>query len=254
MILKQVHYKVGTWPIWLATLVAVEVITLLGLATGLVVVLWPGQAAAIGTVLSALAALALAAITLAVVLLNRQLLKATAEAVKAATAEAAASSRQAELTADSVREMRTSRHLEFRPFLIRQDLRDIRTSPAGLETRLYQMQNIGRGPALNCIFLREYQTPGGRVYQRAGPVDLAPGADVRLPAEPVGSAAPQSLLHGGDHLDEVLLCQDQFNNVLRFSPGYATPKEWQYEVDEEGMEQNVPDWVDSYMAMLRSRP
>lgn len=247
--------KIGTWPAWLALVVAVEVMTVLGLATGLVVVLWPGQAAAIGTVLSALAALALAAITLSVVLLNRQLLKATTEAVTAATAEAAASSRQAELTAESVREMRTSRHLEFRPLLIRQDLRDIRTSPPdSLETRIYEMKNIGRGPALNCMFLREHQTPTGRIYQRAGPVDLAPGADVRLPAEPVRSAAPQSLLHGGDRLDEVLLCQDQFNNVLMFHPGYATPKEWEYEVDEEGIEQNVPDWTDSYMTMLRTRP
>ncbi len=236
---------------WLAFIVGLEALIVIALITGVIVVLWPSQAGSIGAVLSALAAFALAAITLVVVLLNRQLLAANTEAVLAATSEAKASNRQADLAEKTLKELQDSRHLEFRPFLICEDQALNELTPDGLVRTQIEIRNVGRGPAINCMYLGEYQTDSGRIYRRSAPIDLAPGGFQQVAAEPVKSPAPQSLLGGKSHLDEILVCQDQFNNVVRFHPGYAYPKEWELELDEEGFPTFVPDWVDSYMGMVR---
>src|ERR1700694_265913 len=252
-------------------------LVLLGTAAVLVIVaivvanFIPTQsAAAIATVLVAVSTLALAALTAVLLVLNNRILSATLEAVQAtkesavatrdeaeATREEATATReqaeatkeQAETGNESLREIRRSRELDWRPFLVRVDLGE---TSGNRVTRNVTIQNIGRGPALNCLYVREEETPEGRLFLKSDPINLASGGETfAVEAREQGQAAYPALFQRNEFPRELLLCQDQFGSRYRFTPGYPSVATWALEEWEGG--EDEPGWSRAMEEMLYAR-
>jgi len=109
--------------------------------------------------------------------------------------------------------------------------------------------NIGRGPALNCTYVRAAESADGN-FMRTALFDLGVGHRIELPAEPVESmeANPLSLL--GEKV-EAIFCQDQLGNTIRFLPGTPRPEVFsRVHADGSAM---PPDWTAEYFQLLNYR-
>jgi len=124
----------------------------------------PSESVGLGTVLSGVATLMLAALTAIILIINARVLQATKDAAdatrdaaratqaeaeatvdeaKATREQAEASKAQAETANESLREIRRSRELDFRPYLVRGRL-GYATAAGQQLVQLVSIQNIGR--------------------------------------------------------------------------------------------------------------
>ena len=175
---------------------------------------------------------------------------ATQQEAKATLDQATATKEQAQIANDTLQELRHSRELEWRPILVGTELQG--GVAQGKAFRDLNLRNIGRGPALNSLFLREEAGIDGNRFLSCGPLNLGAGegADVRAleQAEPPHPA----LFHRNEFPRELLICQDQFGNSFRFVPGFPAPEVWTREQDEQGFEAE-PSWVKGMKELLWAR-
>jgi hypothetical protein len=124
----------------------------------------PGQSVGLGAVLSGVATLVLAGLTAIIIIVNARVLQATLDEAKATREQADATREQAKLAAQSIRELQISRELDWRPFVVR--FEGSSHIVKGKLLRDIAIQNIGRGPAINCLYLRQEDSPDGSIFLR----------------------------------------------------------------------------------------
>jgi hypothetical protein len=144
--------------------------------------------------------------------------EATQEEAKATLEQATATKEQARIASDTLRELRQSRELEWRPILV--STGGLPGIALGKAYRDVVLRNIGRGPALNALFLREEATVEGTRFLLGGPVSLGTGESADLHAIEQEKPPHPMLFHRTEMPRELLICQDQLGNTFRFVPGY----------------------------------
>jgi hypothetical protein len=225
----------------------------------------PSISTTLAAMIAGIATLALAALTGVIIVLNAGVLDATRQAAEATKAEAdatleeakatreqaEATREQAKLAARSIRELQISRELDWRPFMVR--FEGSGRFVKGKYRRDMTIQNIGRGPAINCLYLREEYSPDGRIFLRTDPLNLAPGPLIEVPAEQVEEDHPQLFFAQAESPQELIVCHDQFGNFLSFLPGSAGPAVWREERDDRGVliqGEEEPPWVTAMKDIL----
>jgi len=211
----------------------------------------PGISGSVAAMLTGVATLALAALTGAIIVVNAGVLEATRKASEATREQASATKEQAKLAARSIREIQIDRELDWRPFVVRTegDGRIVK----GKLVRDITIQNIGRGPAINALYLRQEASPNGAVFLRTGILNLAVGLAVAVPAEQADEDHPKLFFGQTDSPRELLVCHDQFGNYLCFLPGSAGLGVWREERDERGIliqGEEEPPWVTAMKDIL----
>jgi hypothetical protein len=142
--------------------------------------------------------------------------------------------------------------MDAQPIVVR--LETATHSVQGKIVRDMQFTNIGRGPALNCIYVRE--GAGDKTeYVRTGLFNLAAGQQTSVPAEQndllVGPVFAATELPR-----EALFCQDQFGNSFRFTPGRARPDLHRWSESDVGS-MAEPGWAhafDEWLALPEPEP
>ncbi len=174
---------------------------------------------------------------------TREEAEATQEEAKATLEQATATKEQAKAATDTLAELKRTRELDWRPHLVWKDLGGSST-PDRIERKLH-VQNLGRGPAINAIYLREEEPSGKRHFIASDPFDLAAGA-----AEAVTAVTQPKPAHPGQFTRntlprEEMVCMDQFYTWYRFWPRTIQPEMFTVDFDEEGTPQNwdSPGWV-----------
>lgn len=175
---------------------------------------------------------------------------ATQEEAKATLDQATATKEQAQIANETLQEIRRSRELEWRPILVRTELQS--GVFEGKAYREVNLRNIGRGPALNSLFLREEAGTEGTRFLTCDPVSLAAGEGVDLRAIEKDDPPHPNLFDRNELPRELLICQDQFGNTFRFVPGFPAPMMWSREDDEQGLEAE-PGWVKGMKELLWAR-
>jgi hypothetical protein len=225
----------------------------------------PSISTALAAMIAGIATLALAALTGVIIVLNAGVLDATRQAAEATKAEADATleeakatreqadatREQAKLAARSIRELQISRELDWRPFVVR--FEGSSHIVKGKFLRDVTIQNIGRGPAINCLYLRSEDSPDGSIFLRTDSLNLAPGPAVELSAEQVEEDHPKLFFDQAESPRELLVCHDQFGNFLCFLPGSAGPGVWREERDDRGVliqGEEEPPWVTAMKEIL----
>jgi hypothetical protein len=172
---------------------------------------------------------------------------------QAATAEGAlaAAQEQARIASDTLRELRQSRELEWRPILVRATIESGVSS--GKAYRQVELRNIGRGPALNSLFLREEAATEGSRFLMGGPVSIGAAGTETIRAVEQDKPVHPALFHRDEMPRELLICHDQFGNSFRFVPGFAAPAVWTREEDEQGLAAE-PGWIKGQKEILYGRP
>ena len=220
---------------------------------------------AVANALSGAATVILAGLTVLVLVYNAGVLDATRESAKATREEAEATreearatreqteatKRHADIALESLEELRRSRELDAQPLIVRQET-GARTV-GGRAVRDIDVTNIGRGPALNCVYVRE-SAAIRREIVRTGAFSLAAGHHIPLPAEQIDSDldSATSLFASDDLPREVLVCQDQFGNAFRFTPGFPKP-DVIYRRDLDQPHRAVPQWATVYSSLVAQR-
>jgi hypothetical protein len=239
---------------------------------------WAAVATGIGTFLLALATFRLAQLTKKALDQNREL-------IQTAKAEVEAAISQADSTGRLVQETKTDRELAWRPWLTLKSYtkpslasRAVSTQPPPLlghgnlplDPSIHvEVQNIGRGLALNCRYVGYFSIPdeqtsrapnladgtflGGRDYYRTEPFNLGAGEEASLQANksmPGGQVT--DAIHGtdsGGYVAEVnvLLCIDQFGRKYRFRSGKTYPDAWPPLSDAPpSIVTGAPTWTQSF--------
>jgi hypothetical protein len=252
------------WPLAIVVLgAAAGVLLILGLSMFLAAQ-FPGISTGLAAMITGVATLALAALTGVIIVVNAGVLDATRQAAEATKAEAdatheeaVATREQAEATKEqsrianeSLRELRYSRELEWRPILVK--LSGKGGISHGRSFRDADIRNLGRGPAINALYLREEEGIGSSRFLRAGPQDIAAGEEPKVRAEEQNEPPHPLLFHRHEMPRELLICQDQFGNSFRFVPGFPEPAVWTREDDEKGMGAE-PGWILGMKEILFAR-
>lgn len=212
--------------------------------------------------LAGAATLVLAGLTVLVLVYNAGVLDATRESAQATRDEAEATREEARATRDqaeatreqaeigrqSLEELRRNREMDAQPIVVRLEMAT--HSVQGKTVRDMQFTNIGRGPALNCIYLREGAGDKSE-YMRTGLFNLAAGQQIAVPAEQHDLLVTQ-LFAATDLPREALFCQDQFGNSFRFTPGRARPDLHRWSESDFGSE-TEPGWVHAFNEWLALR-
>jgi hypothetical protein len=113
--------------------------------------------------------------------------------------------------------------------------------------------NIGRGPAINALYLREERSNEESVFLRTGPLNIGQGQEIAVPAEQQDESHPNLFAGQTDFPKELVVCHDQFSNYLCFLPGSAGPWVWREERDERGLPilgEQEPAWVTAVQQIL----
>ncbi len=210
--------------------------------------LFPTISTALAAMITGIATLTLAGLTGVIIIFNAGVLTATREAAEATQAEAEATKAEADATHEAavatreqVTELRISRQLEFRPFVVVSAMADATRTVDQYAVRDLTLRNVGRGPALNTFFVREERSgPGTRVLT-SEPVNLSPGASADVTAWEQEDPHP-ALFDRVDIPRELIFYQDQFANMHRLVPSFLEPAIWTREDDEGGMSAE-PGWV-----------
>jgi hypothetical protein len=174
------------------------------------------------------ATLLLAVATFGIVWRSWGVAKATGDAAGAAADEAKASR-------DLIDEIKTDRQLNWRPYLFLTQSTRLANEP-GKDDYL-DFQNLGRGPAFNCIYARysELQGPGGQVVpewrSHKEPGVIGPASGYQASPAPQAHPIPMHLFQDDDGrmADKpiALLYQDTLsNNAYRLLPPRAKPDIW----------------------------
>jgi len=256
---------------WLVAGVVVVAAGIL-VAAGYVASVLPNASVGIGTVLSGVATLILAGLTAIILIVNARVLKATKDAAeatrdaaratkgeaaatqeeaKATLEQATATKEQAKIASETLRELRQSRELEWRPILVRTTLEH-----GVFEGKIYrqvELQNIGRGPALNALFLREEAGSEGTRFVMGGPVSIGAAATAMIRAVEQDQLPHPALFHRDEMPRELLICHDQFGNTFRFVPGFPEPAIWTRDEDQQGVAAE-PGWIKGQKEILYERP
>lgn len=232
------------------------------------------QSVGAGTILSGVSTLFLAGLTAIILIVNARVLQATRDAAEAtrdaaratkdeavatekeaeATFEqAAATKEQALIANETLKELRRTRELEWRPILVRDE------SNAGVKDgkawRDVSLRNIGRGPALNCLVVREEMGTDTARFLASQPVSLGAAEGLSLRASELEQPPHSDMLYGHELPRELLICHDQFGNYLRFVPGFPSPAVWTWQDDELGENddgEGEPSWVTGMKVLLKS--
>ena len=225
----------------------------------------PSISTALAAMIAGIATLALAALTGVIIVFNAGVLDATRQAAEATKAEADATleeakatreqadatREQAKLAARSIRELQIGRELDWRPFMVR--FEGSGHIVKGKFRRDITIQNIGRGPAINCLYMRQEDSPAGSAFLRSAPLNLAPGPAVEVSAEQVEEEHPKLFFDQAESPRELLVCHDQFGNFLCFLPGSAGLGVWREERDDGGVliqGEEEPPWVTAMKNIL----
>jgi hypothetical protein len=209
---------------------------------------FPTISTALAAMITGIATLALAGLTGVIIVFNAGVLAATRQAAEATQAEAEATKAEADATREAaiatreqVTELRISRQLEFRPFVVVSAMSEATRTVEQLAARDLTLRNVGRGPALNTFFVREERSgPGTRVL-RSDPVNLSPGGSADVTAWEQDDPHP-ALFNRVDIPRELIFYQDQFANTHRLVPGFLDPAIWTREDDAGGLPAE-PGWV-----------
>jgi len=138
--------------------------------------------------------------------------------------------------------------MDAQPIVVR--LETASHSVHGKTVRDMQFTNIGRGPALNCIYVREGAADKPE-YLRTGLFNLAAGQQTAVPAEQNDLLVPQ-VFAATDLPREALFCQDQFGNSFRFTPGRARPDLHRWSESDSGSAAE-PGWAHAFNEWLALR-
>jgi hypothetical protein len=224
----------------------------------------PSISIPLAAMIAGIGTLALAALTGVIIVFNAGVLDATRQAAEATKAEADATHKEAVATREqaeatkeqskvaneSLRELRYSRELEWRPILVK--VAGKGGIGHGRSFRDAEIRNIGRGPALNAIYLREEEGIGSPRFLMFGPRDIAAGQELNVRAEEQNEPPHPALFHRREIPRELLICQDQFGNSFRFVPGFPEPVVWTREDDEQGLPAE-PGWIRGMKEILFAR-
>jgi hypothetical protein len=121
---------------------------------------------------------------------------------------------------------------------------------SGKTVRDMHVSNIGRGPALNCMYVRDSRGDR-REFARTGVFNLAAGHVIQVPAQEFDDL-DQRLFASEGQPREALLCQDQFGNTFRFTPGLARPDV--FSRSESGQPvSGTPPWAMAFMQVIAYR-
>lgn len=146
------------------------------------------------------------------------------ELITASRAEVTAVLDQVRAAQATVDEMKVERSLEFRPYLI-VDL------PTALQTGVWVVRNIGRGPALSCRLVVHHGDAGmeDEAWWGSQLANVGPGDAVELVAAP-RTSWDQGVLDGvvapAGAATYACVCEDQFGVRYRFISERGEPDSW----------------------------
>jgi type VI protein secretion system component VasK len=169
--------------------------------------------------------------------------KATQEEARATLQQATATQDQAKAASETLAELKRTRELDWRPDLVWKYLGGS-TNPYQVKRQM-RIQNLGRGPALNAIYMREEDQSGKRHFILSEPLDLAAGAAETTEAVTQSKDAHPEQFTRDTLPREQMICTDQFYTWYRFWPRTFQPETYTVEFDEERTPQtfDAPGWV-----------
>jgi hypothetical protein len=187
---------------------------------------------------------------------NRKLIDAGISEAKAATDQARASGQQAEAALRQLEEVRYDRELAAAPYLTLSGGPPRATDHTGKSVPMpcnINIKNIGRGPALTCMYCAclQFSEPGGEPvpdvpvtgahYYSSPLFHLGAGDSAAFGIDPKTDLAQQIVLKGllpRPGLVHAVVCEDQFGTRYRFLSGQAKPEQWKEGQPSVGWE----DW------------
>lgn len=174
---------------------------------------------------------------------TREEAEATQEEAKATLEQATATKESAKAATETLAELRRTRELDWRPHLVWKYLGG--SSSADQVQRQMHIQNLGRGPAINAIYLREEEISGKRHFMATERLDLAAGAADTFTAATLSKEPHPELFTRESLPRELMICMDQFYTWYRFWPRTIQPGTYTVDFDEEGIAQDwdAPGWV-----------